>query len=390
MGRRDIHVGFVGIETSKCPDIEEFARHHTWHRSRIRPRISTHDHPLLEERPVSNTAKQPHPIARRPAALLATCALSLVFGCGSGSGSTSPTADSGKGDVEVDAGYLSSTNFISLQNGAPETVLWDDSHAVLYVVDNTGNRIWKWTDASGLGTTPYATLPAPADTGALPANVTLGQAALLADGTLVVSRFGQPGAGYGGISYVNPDGSTALVPNLNAGFRRLGLAVAPNNTLYGAYFASADGGTAGFVTTVDLHAGETVVADGFGKIVGLSVSGERLYVSDQSSAKIFDAPLSALPAHAADWHTLATLVKPDQICAGPDGSLFTGQFQGAPGSSDPISVRQISSSGAVTAFKKDPDVSKPSGLSYDPTNHRLFVADSGNSAKLGVHVFSVP
>ncbi len=318
--------------------------------------------------------------------ILAACAFFLAVGCGA----TSTAADGGDDAGALDAGSLSTTDFIALQNGAPETALWDDAHAVLYVVDNTGNRIWKWTDAAGLSAAPYASLPLPADAGTLPANVTLGQAALLANGTLVVSRFGQPGGGYGDISYVSPDGSTALVPNLDPSRRRLGLAVAPDNTLYGSYFASADGGTVGFVTTVDLHAGETVAVDGFGKIVGLSITEGRLYVSDQSAAKIFDAPLSALPPHAADWHTLATLVKPDQIAAGPNGSLYSGQFQGAPGSSDPISVRQISSTGVVTAFKQDPDVSKPSGLSYDPTNHRLFVADSGNSAKLGVHVFQVP
>src|SRR5262249_35831260 len=144
------------------------------------------------------------------------------------------------------------------------------------------------------------------------------------------------------------------------------------------------------VTTIDVGSGETVIADGFGKIVGLVIAGGRLYVSDQSNGRVVDAPLGALPAHAADWHTFATFVQPDQICAGPDGSLFSGQFQGAAGSSDPIAVRWISSSGTVTIFKQDPEVSKPSGVTYDPTHRRLFVSDSGNSAQIGVRVFAVP
>lgn len=314
----------------------------------------------------------------------------LVLLATSGCQSADPAgADAGLTDAgPTDGG--APIDFIALSAGAPETVLWDDARSLLYVVDNTGNRIWTWTEATGLSSEALASLPVPVDGGASPANVTLGQAVLTAEGTLVVSRFGQPGGGLGGIAFVRPDGGTGLVPNLDPGRRRLGLAAAADGTLYGSYFASADGGTAGFITTVDLLTGETVVADGFGKIVGLAINAGRLYVSDQSSAKVFDAPVAALPAHASDWHTLATLVKPDQICAGPDGSLFSGQFQGAPGSSDPIAVRWISAAGAVTAFKQDPDVSKPSGVSYDPTHRRLFVADSGNTAKLGVHVFPVP
>jgi sugar lactone lactonase YvrE len=332
-------------------------------------------------------AAPPAPRSVPYAALAQLLMLLATAGCGAAS-----TASDAGSDAGHDAGFVANIDFIGFDAGAPETVLWDDAHSRLFVVDNTGNRVWTWTDLGGLSATPYAALPLPADAGTLAPNVTLGQAALLADGTLVVNRFGQPGGGAGDISYVGPGGTSAtLVPNLDPTRRRLGLAVAPDGTLYGSYFAGgADGGIVGFVTTVDLHAGETVVADGFGKIVGLAITRGRLYVSDQSNAKVVDAPLSALPAHAAAWDTLATFVKPDQICVGPDNSLFSGQFQGAAGSSDPISVRQVSSTGVVTLFKSDPDVSKPSGVWYDATHHRLFVADSGNSAHIGIHVFAVP
>jgi sugar lactone lactonase YvrE len=314
--------------------------------------------------------------------------------------------DAGAGDGDVtdaaDAADAAALDFIALQQGAPEAVVWDDAKSTLYILDNTGNRVWTWTDATGLSAAPYAVLPLPAnavDAGTLPANATLGQAALLEDGTLVVNRFGAPGGlpGYGDITYVHADGGTGTVPNLDATRRRLGLAVAPDKTLYSSYFAStSDGGITGSITTVDLAAGESVVADGFGKIVGLAIANGRMYVSDQSAGKVFDAPLTSdgggIPAHAADWHSLATFVKPDQICVGPDGaSLFSGQFQGAPGSTEAIAVRQISTStGSVTVFKQDPDVSKPSGLGYDATHKRLFVADSGNTSKIGIHIFPVP
>lgn len=324
-------------------------------------------------------------LSSRRAVLAALLLLAWASGCEAPAGGAEAAAEAG-----ADAGAVVREAFISLASGAPASVLWDDARSVLHVVDNTGNRLWTWSDAAGLGSSSPVALPLPPDAGSLAPNVTLGQAALTADGTLVVTRFGQPGGGMGGIAYVKADGTTGTVPNLDGARRRLGLATAPDGRLYGSFFTSVDGGVTGSLTTVDLQAGETVVAEGFGKIVGLAITGGRLFVSDQSSAKVFDAPLTALPAHAADWHTLATLVKPDQICPGPDGSLFTGQFQGAPGSSDPIAVRSISASGVVTPFKADPEVSKPSGVSYDASGRRLFVADSGNSAKLGVHVFPVP
>ncbi|MET0386361.1 MAG: hypothetical protein ABW321_10405 [Polyangiales bacterium] len=280
------------------------------------------------------------------------------------------------------------TAFIGMENGAPETTLWDAEHSQLYVVDNTENRIWTWTEKNGLA--QVASLPAPDSSEELPGNVTLGQAALLKDGTLVVTRFGQPGGGYGGIGFVRPDEEGTLVPNLDETRRRLGLALAPDGTLYGSYFAGRMGELSGFLTTVDLDAGEAVVADGFGKIVGLAIADGRLYVSDQSRGKIVDAPLDDLPEHAEDWHELATLDVPDQICVGPQKSLFSGQFQAAEGSDEPMAVRQINADGSVEVFKQDPDVTKPSGLSYDPEGRKLYVADSGNSAKIGVHVFEVP
>lgn len=323
-------------------------------------------------------------------------ALSSAFAAGCTSedpaDSNSGVGAGGGAALGADAGSDAATtavDFIALQQGAPETAYWDDPHNLLYIVDNTGNKIWKWSDSGGLSA--FASLPLPKGETSLPGNVTLGQAALLGDGTLVVNRFGQPGGGFGDIAFARADGTSDVVPNMDATRRRLGLALAPNGTLYGSYFVSGTNNQiVGSLTTVDIHSGETVVADGFGKIVGLAIGEGRLYLSDQSSGKILDAPLAAIPARAADWHVLATLVKPDQICVGPNGSLFTGQFQGAPGSSDPIAIRQITADGTVTAFKQDPEVSKPSGVAYDPSHHRLFAADSGNSSHVGVHVFQVP
>lgn len=48
------------------------------------------------------------------------------------------------------------TGFITLQQGAPEVPYWDDAHDVLYIVDNTGNRVWKWTDELGANALAFA------------------------------------------------------------------------------------------------------------------------------------------------------------------------------------------------------------------------------------------
>lgn len=328
----------------------------------------------------------------RLGARLSPIALALLFAAATGCG---------KGDSSAETAALTS-GFILLQQGAPEAPLWDDAHNTLYIVDNVGNRVWKWTDSMGVdglaSASPWAALALPEGMTSLPtppeATVTLGQAAILADGTLVVARFGTPGAtsASAGIAIVNPDGTSALVPNLDAKRHRLGLALDPaSGTLYGSYLGAT--AASGAITKVDIRSGETDVATGFGKIVGLAVASGNLYVSDQAAGKILYAPLSNLPATAAGWSPLASMPKPDQICAGPGGSLFSGQFQSDGTSSAPLAVRQIGADGAVTIFTQDSldlGISKPSGVSYDPTHKRLFVADSGDSSHIGVHILPVP
>jgi sugar lactone lactonase YvrE len=284
----------------------------------------------------------------------------------------------------------SAVSFISLSQGAPASVFWDDGDQVLYIADDDNNQIWTWTDANGLA--KFATTADP-DGAALEAGATLvGQVVRLDDGTVVVARFGQPRGGFAAIAYVLPDGGADLVPGVDPQRKHLGVAVGPSGTLFGSYFNGVDGGSAqtGAVTQVDLQVGETDYAPGFGKIIGMVVAGDMLYVSDQQAGAIYRWPVAGPVPEAGTWPVFASLVKPDQICTGPDGTLFTGQFQGAPDSSAPLAVRQIASDGGVSVFKQDPDVSKPSGVAYDPTHHRLFVADTGNSAMIGVHVFPVP
>jgi sugar lactone lactonase YvrE len=347
-------------------------------------------------------------------ALLCTSAffsLSSSVGCGSdkaalADASTIGLSDAAAGDTSTnDGGSVDTTTpdgatadagndavaapgFIPFPTGSPASTIWDDKTQTLLIADNQGNQIWKWTDNDGLS--KVATTPDPG--GELDAGATLvGQIVALADGTLVVSRFGKPGGGFAAIAWVKPDGTSGLVPNVDETLKHLGLTQTADGTLYGSYFGKAPSGMgqAGAVTRVNLATGETVVATGFGKIVGVLAVAETLYVSDQTAGAVLSAPLAALPPEAKDWTVFAHLPVPDLLCAGPDGSLFSGQFQAAAGSTDPVAVRRILKDGTVTTFAHDPDVAKPSGVAYDPTHRRLFAADTGNVANIGIHVFPV-
>lgn len=291
--------------------------------------------------------------------------------------------------VRQETRELSEPEFIPFTEGEPATVFWSDQANRLYIADNQNNQIWRWDDTAGLE--KHATTPDPG--GALAAGATLvGQIVEQRDGTLVVTRFGQPGGGFSAVAWVRPDGSSGLVPGVDETKKHLGIAEAADGALYGTFFGRAPSGMgqAGSVTRIDLEAGESLVADGFGKLVGIVAVGDTLYVSDQTAGILYSAPLAALPPRASEWTVFAELPVPDQVCVGPDGSLFSGQFQAAPESTESVAIRQVHADGSVTRFAADPVVAKPSGVSYDAEARRLFATDTGNVAQIGVHIFPVP
>ncbi|MGE3513075.1 MAG: SMP-30/gluconolactonase/LRE family protein, partial [Vicinamibacterales bacterium] len=271
----------------------------------------------------------------------------------------------------------------------PTPVHSEPTNGTLYIADNENNQVWSWTEAAGLR--KAWTLPDP--DGALAAKATLvGQIVRLADGTFVVMRFGQPGGGHGGIVFVSPQSKReGVVPNLDPRRKRLGMAQAPDGRLFGSYFVGMGGGRqAGAVTLIDLQKGESDFATGFQKITGLLVVGDSLIVADQLADTIYELPLNGpLPAPGS-YKVLARLPRPDQMAPGPDGSIFTGQFQGAPDSRTALAVRQVLRDGTVRLIAADPDVTRPSGLAYDAAGRRLFVANGGNPAQTFVRVFTLP
>jgi sugar lactone lactonase YvrE len=306
--------------------------------------------------------------------------------------------DSASAIAALDAGSsldvaAGSDKFIAMAEGQPASLWWEASNSTLYIADNQNNQVWSWTEAAGLA--KFGTTAATA--GEIDAGATLvGQLVRQSDGTVVVARFGSPRGSFAAVSYILSDGGSGLVPGVDPGQHHLGLGLNTGDKLFGSYFAGTPGGAmAGVVTRIDLQTGETTYAGGFAKIVGVLVANGKLYVSDQGNSTIFVLPLEGGPLDGgvydggASYQVLATLPVPDQLCAGPDGTIFTGQFQAAPNSTDPISVRQIKPDGTVTLFRSDPDVGKPSGCAYDAAQRRLFVADSSTLLN-GIHIFVVP
>lgn len=277
---------------------------------------------------------------------------------------------------------------IPFEEGEPASVFWEATNQTLYIADNERNQLWTWTDREGLR--KLATLPDPL--GALDAKSTLvGQLVRQPDGTLVVMRFGKPGGGYGGVAFVNPTtGRMGTVPGLEPRRKRLGLSATPTGKLVGSYFVGGGTAQASAVTHLDLAKGEVDYAVGFQKITGVLVLDTRIIVADQLADALFELPLEGPLPPQGQYKRLATLSRPDQLAAGPDGSVFTGQFQGGPGSRTPLAVRQVMRDGTVRIVAADPDITRPSGVAFDPAGRRLFVANGGNPAQCYVRVFAIP
>jgi sugar lactone lactonase YvrE len=247
-------------------------------------------------------------------------------------------------------------------SGDPNGLWWDSIAQTLFIADDDGNQILKWTDADGLsiaGKLPQASADGPG----------LGQPVRIADGSLIIPRFGY--GTVGDVAILRADGTTQSLSSLDKQRRRIGLALAEDGTLYGAYYLRTGTVRSGGVATLDLSGRETDVITGLRKTVGVLVSDGSLYVSDQELGQIVKAPLSA-PQKTTVFATLET---PDLLSAGPQGSLYTGGPQGT--------VRQIHADGSVTVFHGG--FQQVRGLAWDALSRRLFVANHDADPIDGIH-----
>jgi sugar lactone lactonase YvrE len=299
--------------------------------------------------------------------LIPSALASMCFACSSSDNGTDASAadatssdagtqpsDSGVTDAGVSDGSINRGPYDLLLQFDPNGLFWDPASSTLYLADEADQKIMKWRDSEGLSM--YAQMPqVSANTGGL------GQLVRTADGKLLTPRFGFGNSG--GIWVVSADSSTTtLVPGLDVVKRRLGLAIAPDMTIYEAYFfRTGNGPRVGAVGTVTLAGQENMLLSGFGKPVGAAFSGGALYVSDQDNNAIVKVTLGASTSSTA----FAQAMSPDLISTGPNGDFFTGSKVG--------NVYRISSTGAVSNFATG--LQQPRGVVYDAANQRVFVAD---------------
>ncbi len=267
--------------------------------------------------------------------------------------------------------------------GSPDAIYWDNTKQVLYIADDHNNQIWTYTDAAGF--VKYATVPDDpflTDAG----KQKLNGITELNDGTLVVTRFGY---GTDGALYtVSPDGgSSAQVPNVPPTGRRIEVTNNPaTGIVYSDEFTGTSAVAIGEVDTVDHTNGTTPFAKGFGKTVGLLVNGTSLLVSDQTNNVILAVPLDPTQIGASlttlidggAFPVYATVDGPDQLSAGPNGTIYTDEFLSNYDGGTP-QVRQISPDGGVTVPFPNVQFTSLSDVAYDATNSRLFVADTNGT-----------
>jgi sugar lactone lactonase YvrE len=237
-------------------------------------------------------------------------------------------------------------------DGDPNGLWWDAASDRLLIADGAGNRILQWTDGGGVAKARDLP-PAPDKSGGL------GQLVVAPDGKVYVTRFGSGTAG--GVVYAAPDGTTGAVPGLDPRRRRIGLAVTADGALYDTYFVKDGEVTLGGVARLDPAGKEVDVLSALAKPVGVMVDGAYLLVSDQANGVLLKAPLSS-PGKAL---RLAEVPAPDLLCAGPDGSVFTGGTSGE--------IRQLTKDLKVRSFASG--FSSVRGVAYDPAHRRLFASE---------------
>ena len=185
---------------------------------------------------------------------------------------------------------------------------------------------------------------------------------------------------------------------MNVARKRIEVTVDPSTGVIYSDSFSGGGGTApaGEVETVDLTTGTTVYATGFGKTVGLLVSGAQVLVSDQTNGLILAVPTDSTQiadggaglVDGGPFPVYATVSGPDQLCLGPNGSVYTDQFQSFTDGGTP-QVRQIWPDGGVTVPWPNVQFTSLSDVAYDASGNRLFVVDNNGTTVRTIKIFPV-
>jgi sugar lactone lactonase YvrE len=241
---------------------------------------------------------------------------------------------------------------------------WDDREHALYITDDTHAQIVRWTDAGRFE--PVGSF----------AGEKLGLGGLVrrGDGSFVTTSFG---FGKTGGVFVLSDGAATSVPGLDPERRRIGIAQAPDGTLYDAYFVvGPDKKHAGGVARLDLAGHEAPIAvPDLQKTVGVAVDATTLFVSDQERRVIvkYDLASGEVAILASDLPSV------DMLALLPDGALVTGGKRGQ--------VYRIDRSGRVHTLAEG--FEQVRGVAYDTAAARLFVIEHRSNGASRLHVVPI-
>ncbi|RAL25155.1 hypothetical protein DL240_02795 [Lujinxingia litoralis] len=246
--------------------------------------------------------------------------------------------------------------------GDPNGLWWDDEEQALYIADDNGNRILRWSDAEGYSV--VAELPEASARGP-----GLGQLVRLENGSFVVTRFGHGTTG--DVVFIRSSGEAEVLPGLDPQRRRIGLTVSDEGRLYSSWFVRLSSGErVGAVGALKLTGVESEVITGLSKPAGVLAVDDKLYVSDQG----LDQILVATQANPQDYRVLAEVEGPDLIARGPQGSLLSGSVWG--------NLLRIDADGSTSVVESG--FQQVRGVAYDPTHRRVFVADHDPDESDGV------
>ncbi|WP_109477302.1 hypothetical protein [Paraburkholderia sp. C35] len=278
--------------------------------------------------------------------ILIAGALAQTYGCASGGAAADMTP-------------------VALNGVRPNGIAVNAGDGAVYLTDDAKSSILR--SADGRAFAPYTSIPQAPGQG-----ISLSQLSFDREGNLLAVRFGFGSAS--AVFAVKGADSATLLSGPNPARRRLGIAAVGANQALSTWFvkessAPAAGGVS--LLTYDTatgHATERDLITGLGKPVGVAVSGDMVYVSDQARNVIVRVPLASLlqaaqPVSVTD--TFAKIDNPDLMAADAQGALYTHCKS--------ASVCKIATDGTVSEIASDFHDAR--GVAVDATRHRLYVVD---------------
>jgi DNA-binding beta-propeller fold protein YncE len=254
-------------------------------------------------------------------------------------------------------------------SASPNGIAVRAADGAVFITDDQTNGVLSSPD--GHSFSHYATVPVVAGQ----AN-SLSQLSFTEAGALMIERFGF-GTASAVFSITGVD-TIAQLSGPNPARRRLGLISIGSNRLLSTWFIKSgstppQGGLSLITYDPNAHtAAERDLLTGLGKPVGIAVSGDTVYVSDQANNNIVKSSLSALLGGSqavTPGATLAQINSPDLMAVDPSGALYTR--------CNTSGLCRIAPDGTLSVLATDFQDAR--GVAVDAPRHRLYVIDRADS-----------